>query len=76
MINQELLDHQFKELFKDSSQTGFKVDDHLYIKMDRRDTLRTSYIQVYKDGEFWFRERLGRFNTYKGFLNAIWCILR
>lgn len=76
MISTDLLDHQFRELFKDPTQTGFKVDDHIYIKMVRNSTLKSSYIEVYKDGVFWFRERLGRFNTYKGFFNAISLILR
>ena len=75
MINQELLDYQFRELFKDPTQTGFKADDHITIKMIRNSTLKTSHIEVYKDDTFWFRERLGRFNTYKGFFNAISSIL-
>ena len=70
-MNIELLDHQFRELFKDSSQVGFKVDDHLYVKMVRKDTLRNSQVEVYKDGTLWFRERLGRFSCYQGFFNAI-----
>ena len=76
MINTDLLDHQFKQLFLDPDQVGFKVDDHIYIKMFRKVPLTSSYIEVYKDGKFWFKERLGRFNTYNGFFNAMKGILK
>lgn len=75
MVDKDYLDHQFRELFRDKTQEGFPVGDHLYIKMIRKDTLKNSYIEVYKDGVFWYRERLGRFNTYRGFLNATFLIL-
>ena len=76
MMNKELLDQKFRELFKDKSQTGFSFGDHIYIKMIRNETLRSSFIEVYVDGEFWYNEKLGRFKTYKWFLNSQWLNIR
>lgn len=72
MIDKELLDQKFRELFRDKSQTGFRFGDHIHIKMIRKETLRNSFIEVYVDGEFWYNEKLGRFKTYKWFLNSQW----
>lgn len=66
-----VLDMNFRRMFKDKGMTGFKVDDRWYIDFQRRDTLRNSYVELIRDRRFFTSERLGRFKTYKGFLNAI-----
>lgn len=68
---QEDLDHKFRQLFQDRTQEGFKVTDSITIKFVRGKSLKQSKIEVYEDNKLWFPERLGRFKTYKYFLNTI-----
>lgn len=65
------LDREFRRMFYDRSITGFKVDDHWYVDFDRRETIKGSYVELIKDRKFYTRERLGRFDTFRGFLKVM-----
>lgn len=66
-----LLDREFRRMFYDKTIDGFKVDDHWYIDFDRRDTIKGSYVYLIKDRRFFTSIRLGRFNTFRGFLEVV-----
>lgn len=65
----EYLDHKFRQLFKDRTQTSFMLDEDLQVRMVRKKTLKTSYIEVWSGDLFVDRERLGRFSNYNYFLD-------
>lgn len=66
-----LLDQEFRRMFYDKTIDGFKVDDHWYIDFDRKETIKGSYVDLIKDRRLFTRIRLGRFNTYRGFLEVV-----
>lgn len=72
----DLLDHKFRQCFRDREQKSFKVDEDVELVFDRMETIRNSYFQIMICGMWIGYERCGRFKCYKWFLehmtDVIW----
>lgn len=69
------LDREFREGFRKGGDFTVKVGDKWDIRCTRKGRLVDSVVDLYRDGEWFTRERLGRWKGYSGFLRVMTSIV-